>query len=407
MKPIKVSEDLYWVGAIDYGVRDFHGYVTKNGTTYNNYLLVDRDVTLFDAVHKDFFHVSIDNIRSIVDPKEIKNFVVNHIEPDHSGAIEAFLREMPQATVFITERGKKGLKRMFDIPEERIKVVKNGESLNTGKYTLLFIETPMLHWPDSMVTYITELKTLITQDAFGFHFASTCRFDDEFVKTYSEYELEDAIYDYYANILMPFGNLILKKVEDITKLGIEIKIIAPDHGVIWRSNPEKVLKLYTQMAEGKAECSITIIYDTMWHATERMVFPIVKGIEDEGVKTKVVKLRSSPMSEAVKEFWKGRGMLVGTPTLNNSMFPSVAEFLYYLSGLKPRLRMAGAFGSYGWSGGGVKDAYEYLKKMGLETVEPGIEINYGPTEEDKKACYEFGRTFAKKVREYHRSIEGK
>lgn len=405
MEPVRVAEDLYWVGAIDWKVRDFHGYVTKNGTTYNNYLLVDKDITLFDAVHKDFFHYSIGNIRKIVDPKKIKNMVINHIEPDHAGAVEAFLREMPDATVYITERGKKGLERMFSLDDRKFKTVKTGEILNTGTYNLLFIETPMLHWPDSMVTYIKELKTLISQDAFGLHFASICRFDDEFVETYSTFELEDAVYDYYANILMPFGSLIIAKINEISKLGIEIDVIAPDHGVVWRKDPKKVLNMYLDMANNKAECGVLVVYDTMWGATERMVFPIVKGIKDEGVKTKVVKLRSTPTSDAIKEFWKLRGMLVGTPTINNSMFPSVAEFLHHLSGLKPRLRIAGAFGSYGWSGGGVKQAYESLRKMNLEIVEPGLEVNYGLSQEDEKRCYEFGIAFAKKVKEFHSTLE--
>ncbi|MCX7857731.1 MAG: FprA family A-type flavoprotein [Deltaproteobacteria bacterium] len=404
MEPIIVKEDLYWVGAIDWGVRDFHGYVTKNGTTYNNYLLLDKDITLFDCVHKDFSLMSLENIRKLIDPKLIKNFVINHIEPDHSGALYTFLKELPNVTVFTTEKGKKGLERMFNMEGVNVKTVKNGETLSTGKYTLLFLETPMLHWPDSMVTYVRELKTLISQDAFGLHFASTCRFDDEFISTYSSFELEDAIYDYYANILMPFGSLIKSKIEEIVKLGIEIEIIAPDHGVIWRKDPKKVINMYLDMASGKAECGVVIVYDTMWHATEQMVYPIVKGILDEGVKAKVIKLRSSPLSDAVKEFWKLRGVLVGTPTINNSMFPSVAEFLYHLSGLKPRLRVAGAFGSFGWSAGGVKQAYEFFRKMGLEVVEPGLEINYGLKDEDREKCYEFGRTFAKRVSEFHKNL---
>jgi flavorubredoxin len=400
MEPVKVAGDLYWVGAIDWGIRDFHGYVTKNGTTYNNYLLLDRDVTLFDAVHRDFLHESLENIRKLVEPKKIKNFVINHIEPDHSGAFQAFLREMPEAKVYLTERGKRGLQRMFNFDADRFVTVKTGATLNTGKYNLLFLETPMLHWPDSMVTYVRELKTLISQDAFGLHFASTCRFDDQFVVTYSEFELEDAVYDYYANILMPFGNLIKEKIEEIKKLDIDINIIAPDHGIIWRKNPEKVMSMYMDMASGKAECGVLIVYDTMWHSTERMVFPIMRGIEDEGVNSRVIKLRASPLSDAIKEFWKLRGMLVGTPTINNSMFPSVAQFLYHLTGLRPKQRIAGAFGSYGWSGGGVKQAYEYLKRMDLQIVEPGIEINYGLSLEDEKKCYEFGKSFAKKVKEF-------
>lgn len=405
MKPIKVRDDLFWVGAIDWAVRDFHGYHVRNGTTYNNYLLLDEEVTIFDTVHKEFSWESLKNIRDIVEFQRIRNLVINHIEPDHVGGLEDFLREMPQLKIFATERGKQGILKMFRIDEGRIKTVKSGEIVKTGKYSLLFIETPMLHWPDSMMTYIPELKTLISQDAFGFHFASSVRFDDEFVEVYSEAEMDDAICDYYANILMPFGNLILSKVEEIKRMNLEIEIIAPDHGIIWRKNPKKVVDAYVRMASGKASLGVLIVYDTMWHSTEKILFPIVRGIMDEGIFVKVIKLRSSPISHAVKEFWKVRGCIVGSPTLNNSLFPSVAEFLHYLSGLRPTSRIVAAFGSYGWSKGAVAKAYEILRSMKLKTFEPGLEVNFTPKEEELKSSYEFGRSFGRAVREYHESLE--
>lgn len=405
MEPIRVKADLYWVGAIDWAVRDFHGYHIKNGTTYNNYLLIDDEVTIFDTVHKEFSWESLQNIRNIVELSSVKNLVVNHIEPDHIGSFEDFLREMPNLRIFATERGKKGMVKMFGIDPQRIKTVKTGERISTGKYSLVFIETPMLHWPDSMMTYIPELKTLISQDAFGFHFASSVRFDDEFIEAYSEEQMEDAVWDYYANILLPFGNLILSKIEEIKKMNLEIEIIAPDHGIIWRKDPKRVLNAYVDMAKGKASLGVIIVYDTMWHATEKILFPIVRGIMDEGLIVKVLKLRSSPTSDAVKEFLKLRGCLVGSPTLNNSMFPTLEEFLHYLSGLKPKLRIVGAFGSYGWSKGAVSEAYEIFKNMKLKTFEPGLEVNFTPTQEEIKSSYEFGRNFAKAVKEYHESLE--
>ncbi|HLA50555.1 MAG TPA: flavodoxin domain-containing protein, partial [Thermodesulfovibrionia bacterium] len=221
----------------------------------------------------------------------------------------------------------------------------------------------------------------------------------------SHAELEDAVIDYYANILMPFGHLIKTKIAEIQKLGIEIDMIAPDHGVIWRRETGRVIQMYLDMANGKADSRVVIIYDTMWHSTERMALPIMEGIKDEGVDCKIIKLRASPMSAAIKEFWKSRGCLIGTPTLNNIMFPSVAEFLTHLRGLRPKNRIAAAFGSYGWGGGAVKEAYEEFKKMGLEIVEPGIQTLYRPSTEDEKQCYEFGKGFAKRVREYHAKFE--
>lgn len=406
MKAVEIKPDIFWVGAIDWGVRDFHGYVTPHGTTYNNYLILDEKITLLDAVKHDFSEITIDNIKSIVaEPSRIANVVVNHIEPDHASSIDKIMELAPDATIYITEKGRKGLERYFDISRWKLRIVRTGDILNTGKHNLLFIETPMLHWPDSMMTYVKEAKLLISQDAFGQHLASTYRFDDEFVECSSHSELEDTVIDYYANILMPFGQLIKAKLAEIQKLNLDIDMIAPDHGIIWRREPERVMQMYSDMANGKTSLSVAIVYDTMWHSTERMVLPIMAGIKEEGVNCKVVKLRATPMSAAIKEFWRSRGCLIGTPTLNNIMFPSLAEFLTHLRGLRPKNRIAGAFGSYGWGGGAVKEAYEEFKRMGLETIEPGIQVLYRPSTEDEKKCYEFGREFAGRVKEYHAKFQ--
>lgn len=405
MKAVEIKPDIYWVGAIDWAIRDFHGYVTPNGTSYNNYLILDDQITLLDTVKYDFADVTIDNIKSLVDPARIKNIIINHIENDHVTSIEKIMALTPHATIYITEKGRKGLERFFDISKWDIKIVKSGDSLNIGKRNLLFLETPMLHWPDSMMTYVREDKLLISQDGFGQHLASAGRFDDEFISCSSESALEDAVKDYYANILMPFGMLIKSKIAEIQKLGLEIDMIAPDHGVIWRQNPGKIINMYLDMANGKADLRVVIIYDTMWHSTEQMTLPLLQGIKDEGVDVKVIKLRASPISDAVKEFWKARGCLIGSPTLNNSLFPSVAEFLTYLKGLRPKNRMIGAFGSFGWGGGAVRDAYEEFRKMGLEMSEPGMQVLYRPSPEDNQRCYEFGADFAKKVKEYHARFE--
>ena len=401
MSAIVLKPDIYWVGAIDWAIRDFHGYEVPHGTTYNNYLIVDDEITLLDTVKYDFAEVTIKNIRNLIEPSKIKHVVINHIENDHVTSIDRIMGLTPNATIYMTERGKKGLGRFFDISKWGIKVVKTGDILHIGKRTLLFLETPMLHWPDSMMTYIKEEKILISQDGFGQHVASAERFDDEFILHRSLSELEDAVVDYYANILMPFGNLIKAKVAEIQKLGLEIEIIAPDHGVIWRKYPQKVLKMYLDMAEGRADLAVSIIYDTMWHGTELMTFPMMEGLKEEGVECRVIKLRSTPISIAIKEFWKSRGSLIGTPTLNNLMLPSVARFLYQVRGLRPKNRIVGAFGAYGWGGGSVREAYEEFKKIGLETFEPGLQILYKPSSDDDKKCYDFGREFAKKVKEYH------
>lgn len=402
MKPTELKPDIYWVGAIDWAVRDFHGYVTSNGTTYNNYLILDEQITLLDTVKHDFSDVTIRNIRSLVDPSKIKNIVINHIENDHVTSIGEIMHLAPDATIYISEKGKRGIERFFETSKWAMKTVKTGDTINIGKRTLLFLETPMLHWPDSMMTYIKEDKILISQDAFGQHYASAARFDDEFMNCLSAAALDDAIKDYYANILMPFGTLIKTKIAEIQKLGLEIDMIAPDHGIIWRKDPAKIINMYLDMASGKADLRVVIIYDTMWHSTETMTLPIMQGIKDEGVDVTIVKLRANPISLAVKEFWKARGCLIGSPTLNNSMFPTIGEFLTYLKGLRPKNRLMGAFGSYGWMGGAVRDIYEEFKKMGLEMVEQGVQVVYKPSPEDEKKCYEFGREFANRVKEFHK-----
>lgn len=322
MHAIEIKPGIFWVGAIDWAVRDFHGYVTPNGTSYNNYLILDKQVTLVDTVKHDFCDYTIKLIRSVVDPAKIENVIINHIENDHASSLDRIMALTPNATIYITERGKKGLDRFFDTSRWKLQVVKTGHTLSTGTKTITFLETPMLHWPDSMMSYVKEDKLLISQDGFGQHLASAARFDDEYCDQYSVTALEHAVRDYYANILMPFGNLIKAKLAEIRKLGLEIDMIAPDHGVIWRRNPDKIIQMYLDMANDKADQRVVMVYDTMWHSTEHMLIPISQGIRDAGVDVDVIKLRATPMSVAIKRLWESRAILIGSPTLNNILFPS-------------------------------------------------------------------------------------
>lgn len=401
MKAVELKKDVYWVGALDWAVRDFHGYEVPRGTSYNNYLVLDDEITLIDTVKYDFAEITIKNIIGIVDPAKIKHVIINHIENDHATSLDRIMALAPEATIYITEKGRRGLERFFDLSQWKIKTVKSGDILCTGKKTFRFIETPMLHWPDSMITYLHEDNILFTQDAFGQHIASSGRFDDEFVAEYSDADLEDAVIDYYANILMPFGQMIKMKIAEIENSGLIVDIVAPDHGIIWRKDPGKVFRMYLEMANNKANLSVVVIYDTMWQSTEKMVVPITEGIRDAGVGVKVIKLRATPTSVAIKEFWKARGALIGSPTLNNITYPSVIEYLTHLRGLRPKNRLVGAFGSYGWGGGAVKELYEEFKRMGLDAVEPGLQILYKPSLQDEELCFEFGKDFANKVIEYH------
>ncbi len=401
MKPVALKDDIFWVGALDWAVRDFHGYETPRGTSYNNYLILDEQVTLIDTVKHDFSDITVKNISSLVDPATIVNVVVNHIENDHVTSLDRIMALAPNATIYISEKGKRGLDRFYDLSKWKMKVVKTGDTLTIGRRTLRFIETPMLHWPDSMFTYVEEDKILFTQDAFGQHIASAALFDDEYIADFSDVELHDAVVDYYANSLMPFGTMIKNKIAELQKMELAIDVIAPDHGIIWRKNPQQVLETYLDLANSKSDLSVAIIYDTMWHSTEKMIVPIAEGIKAEGVGVKVIKLRATPMSVAIKEFWKSRGALIGSPTLNNITYPSVAEFLTHLRGLRPKNRLVGAFGSYGWGGGAVKEIYEEFKRMGLDSSEPGLQILYQPSKADVDVCFEFGSEFARKIKEYH------
>ena len=401
MKPVELKKDIYWVGAIDWSVRDFHGYETPRGTSYNNFLIMDEEITLIDTVKYDFSDITIKQIKNIVDPAKIKHVVINHIENDHVSSLDDIMALTPDATIHISARGKKGLDRFFDTSKWKFNIVKTGDTLKIGKNSLLFLETPMLHWPDSMMSFCPEANILFSQDGFGQHVASSARFDDEFDECVSPMVLDDSVIDYYANILMPFGQLLIDKVGDLQKLGISPEIIAPDHGIIWRKDPARVLNAYVGMATGKADLRAIIVYDTMWKSTEIMSTPIADGIRSEGVDCRVLKLRATPMNVIIKEFWKARGTLFGSPTLNNILYPSVAECLTHLRGLRPKNRLVGAFGSYGWGGGAVKEAYEVFTKMGLEQFEPGLQFIYKPSAADEEKCYEFGQNFAKKLKEYH------
>ena len=402
---VQIKPDIYWVGAVDWPMRDFHGYVTPRGSTYNNYLIMDEQVTLLDAVRRENIAESMERISRLTDLGEIKNIIVNHIELDHSGGLDVIVNNAPHATIYCTGKGRKGLLRMFKEAEGwNFKTVKSGDTLGIGKRTLTFLETPMIHWPDSMMTYIAQDKLLISQDAFGQHLATSERFDDEFIKCENWAELKDSVWEYYANILMPLGALIKRKIEELQALGLPIDMIAPDHGVIWRKDPEWIMQEYLDMANGKAEERVVIIYDTMWHSTENMTHAISEGLQAEGMDTRVLKLRSTPTSVAIKEFWQARGCLIGSPTINNTIMPAVGEFMVYLEGLRPKNRITGAFGSYGWGGGAVKKLNEWTTKMGLKTVEPGLQSNYHRGKEDEEACFEFGRDFALKLREYHKQF---
>jgi len=394
MASVKVLENIFWVGAVDWNVRNFHGftYSTHRGTTYNAYLIVDEKAALIDSVYGPFAKEMIEKIREIINPSKIDYVVANHVETDHSGAISEILKLAPKAKVLGTARCKEGLQKHY-FGNWDFQVVKTGDEISLGERSLRFIEAPMLHWPDSMFTYVEKDALLLPNDAFGQHLATSKRFDDEV----DEKILMEEASKYYANILWPFSQLVIRKIEEIQKLGLKISMIAPSHGIIWRSNPTKIVEAYLKWAKGEAGRKILVVYDTMWGSTEKMAKAIVDGISSEGVETMLFRLPVSDRGDIIKELLEARGILIGSSTINNGVLPTVAPFLEEMQGLRPRNKMAAAFGSYGWGGGAAKTVEESLKKAGMEIVAPALTVNWVPNKSEIQKCFEFGKEFAEKV----------
>jgi len=394
MPSIKVLENIFWVGAVDWNVRHFHGftYSTHRGTTYNAYLIVDEKTALIDTVYGPFAEEMMESIREIVEPSKIDYVVANHVETDHSGAISKILKLAPQAKVVGTARCKEGLQKHY-FGNWDFQVVKTGDEISLGEKSLRFIEAPMLHWPDNMFTYIEKDALLLPNDAFGQHLATSKRFDDEV----DEKILMEEAAKYYANILWPFSRLVIKKIEEIQKLGLKISMIAPSHGIIWRGNPIKIVEAYLKWAKGETGRKILVVYDTMWGSTEKMAKAIVNGISSEGVETMLFRLPFSDRGDIIGELLEAKGILIGSSTINNGVLPTVAPFLEEMKGLRPRNKIAASFGSYGWGGGAVKTIEESLEKAGMEIVAPALTAKWVPDKNEIQKCFEFGKEFAKKV----------
>ncbi len=390
----EIKKGIYWVGVVDWNVRSFHGhtYSTSRGTTYNAYLIVDEKITLVDTVYGPFAGELIEKIRAIVPPEKIDYIIANHVETDHSGALPAVLKLCPQAKVFGTAKCKEGLYRHY-YGDWDFQIVKTGDILKLGKRTLTFVEAPMIHWPDSMFTYCPEEKLLLPNDAFGQHYATSERFDDEADMC----ALMDEAEKYYANILWPLGSVILKKIQDVQKMNIPIEMIAPSHGIIWRGDPGKIVNAYLSWTKNECKPEAVIVYETMWGSTEKMARLIAQGVSDAGVPVKLFDVAQSDRTEVIKACFRSKGYLVGSSTHDNDMLPTIAGFLEFFKGLKPKDRIAAAFGSYGWAGGAVKNIEDTLKGAGVEPVLPSLSVQYVPDESQKAACYEFGKAFAAKM----------
>jgi flavorubredoxin len=393
MDKVTLAEGINWVGVVDWNLRDFHGYVTRRGATYNAYLISDEKTALVDTVKYLFSTELLRNISEITNPEKIDYIIINHVEMDHSSSLPIIAEHAKNATILASARGKDAIIEHYGA-DFRIETVKTGDELKLGKRTLRFVEAPMLHWPDSMFTYVVEDKILMPNDAFGQHLATSQRFDDEV----DEHVLMEEAAIYYANILMPVAPLITRKIQEIIQMGIAPAMIAPSHGIIWRSNPSKIIKAYLDWSAGLSRNKVVVVYDTMWGSTDKMARAIAEGAISEGVEVKLLKLRASELSEVVTEILDAKAVVVGSPTLNNQMFPTLSSFLTYITGLKPKGKLWSFFGSYGWGGGAVRGMVEAARKAGFEVHEPGIEVKYVPDQEDLKKCFEFGRQIAAKIK---------
>ncbi|MBW2063483.1 MAG: FprA family A-type flavoprotein [Deltaproteobacteria bacterium] len=388
MTPIEIAKDIYCVGSTDWNIRDFHGYSTYQGTTYNAYLIMDEKITLIDTVKKEYADDLLENINRIVDPKKIDIVISNHTEMDHSGGLARVMHKIGEdKPLYCSKAGSKNLPRHFH-HQWNYRPVEDGEELEIGKRTLKFIETRMLHWPDSMFTYCKQEKILFSSDAFGQHYAGVERFDDRI----GDAIMEDAK-KYFANILLLYSPLIIKLVKKVTEMGLEIDTICPDHGIIWRKDPGKIISAYVEWAEQRPKRKALVIYDTMWHSTEKMAEAIVDTLAREGVDAAPFHLRKWHRSDIMTEVLDAGALLVGSPTLNNGLFPTVSDFLTYLKGFRPQNKIGAAFGSYGWSGEAVKLIAKEMEAMKFNFVEPALKIQYVPDREGLDGC----RELAKKI----------
>jgi len=391
----ELTKGVYWVGVVDWGIRHFHGHElsTHRGTTYNSYLIVDEKIALVDTVWGPFQEQVLENIREVVNPAKIDIVVANHSEPDHSGGLPAVMRQTPQATVVVSPRGEESVEGHYHQPW-KFKKVKTGEKISLGGCEMVFVEAPMLHWPDSMFTYLTGKEILMPNDAFGQHYATAFRFNDQV----NQEELYIEALKYYANILTPFSSLVTKKIEEVLALKLPVKMIAPSHGVIWRQDRLQIVKKYQEWAAQVPEKSAVILYDTMWEGTRRMGEAVGEGLAAEGVPFKLFPMAVSDRNDVITEVFKSKAVIVGSPTLNQGLIPTITPILEDLKGLKFQNKIGAAFGSYGWSGESVKLIEEHLTRCKIPLAAQGVRAKWQPKPADLEECRKLGRAAAKAIK---------
>jgi len=388
-----LRDKIDWVGYVDWTIRDFHGYTAERGTTYNAYLIRDEKTALIDTVKAPYGQHLLQNISAMTPLHSIDYVVCNHAEPDHAGALSQVMAAMPKAILICDQKCKNALSRHFDTSGWKFQIVKTGDTVSLGDRTLHFIETPMVHWPESMFTYVPEEKLLFSMDAFGQHYASSQRFDD---KVPLETLLQEAR-SYYANIIMPYGKQTAKVLQQMDVLDVEM--IAPSHGLILRHHIREMLEAYMDWASFRPKPKVLVIYDTMWGSTGEMAHAILEGASLPGVETKLIYVRGSDHSKIATESLDAAAIAFGSSTLNAGMMPMAAAVLTYLKGLRPLNKAGFAFGSYGWGRGGPEAVDEYMKAMKWEILRDPLKAQFRPTDEILDECRQAGRLLAEKAME--------
>lgn len=392
----KMTDKVTWVGKIDWQLRRFHGdeYSTHRGTSYNSYLIRDKKNVLIDTVWKPFDEEFVENLKKEINLNEIDYIIANHAEVDHSGALPLLMKEIPDVPIYCTAAGARILKAHYHEDWNFVEV-KTGDTLDIGENKLTFIEAKMLHWPDSMFTYMDGENILFSNDAFGQHYASDLMYND----LVDQAELYQEAMKYYANILAPFSPLVTRKIEEVLGFNLPVDMIATSHGIIWRDNPAQIIGKYLEWAKDYKENQITIVYDSMWNATRRMAEAIAEGIKSENkdVAVKLFNAANSDKNDVITEMFKSDAVLVGASTVNNSILSSISGILDMVKGLGFKNKKAAAFGSYGWSGESVKIITERLKDAKFEVINDGIKELWNPDEEGLERCREFGIDFAKNL----------
>jgi len=387
----KLTDTVTWVGKIDWELRSFHGeeYSTHRGSSYNSYLIKDEKTVLIDTVWQPFSKEFIANLKKEVDLDKIDYIIMNHSESDHSGALVDLMKEIPNTPIYCTKSGAKLLKGHYHMDWNFIEV-KTGDTLDIGKNKLTFVEAKMLHWPDTMFTYLSGENILFSNDAFGQHFASELMYNDKV----DEAELYQEAIKYYANILTPFNKLVVKKIEEVLSFNLPLNMICPSHGIIWRDNPVQIVNKYMEWAKDYTENQVTIIYDTMWNGTRRMAEAIAEGIKEanKDITIKIFNSSKGDKNDIVTEVFKSKAVLVGSSTINKGILSSTAAILEMIKGLELKGKSAAAFGSYGWSGECVKIITEELEEAGLQVLNDGIRELWNPDEAGLERCREFGKS---------------